>query len=112
MATPSARSVRVAGVVLVVIGAGLTAGVGYLIAVISDAMRPGGAAGGTTFTGTPRDATFIYAILGCVVAFGVTSFVTGVWQIATGRRSLLLSALVLVLAIAAFALGLSFRSHG
>jgi len=87
---------------LIVIGAALSIGMAYLLAVVSEAMRRSGGGGG--FTGTPRDAALILAILRAVLVFGITSMITGVWQAIVGRRSLLLSGIVLLLGLVIVAL--------
>ena len=94
--------VRVVGALLIVIGAALSIGMAYLLAVVSEAMRRSGGGGG--FTGTPRDAALILAILRAVLVFGITSMITGVWQAIVGRRSLLLSGIVLLLGLVIVAL--------
>jgi hypothetical protein len=100
--------VRLLGAALAVIGTGLTLGMAYFISVIAAAMRrPAGGAGGS-FTGTPRDAAFIFAILGFVLAFGVTSVSTGVWQLVFGRPNRVLSGAVLALGVVAVALAIYF----
>ena len=108
----TSTQVRVSGVLLSVIGAALSVAMAYLLVVVAQAMRPSGSAARGAFTGTPRDATLIFAILGGVLALGVTSLVTGVWQVTVGRRSLLLSALVLVLGLVVAALAILFLPQG
>lgn len=44
-------------------------------------------ANGSRFTGTWEQGRMVLALLGLIVVFGLTSFVNGVWQIATGRRN-------------------------
>jgi len=100
----------VVGALLSIIGAGLSLGMAYLLVVVGQAMRP--SAGGGSFTGTPRDATYIYAILGAVLVFGITSMITGLWQVIVGRRSLLLSAVVLLMGLATVVLVVLFQLQG
>jgi hypothetical protein len=111
-AEPAIRRVRIVGAALSVLGAGLSIGMAYLLLVISHAMRPVASGGGGSFTGTPRDATFIYAILGAVLVFGITSTITGVWQIVAGRRSLLLSGAVLLVGLVTVVLVALFQLQG
>ena len=108
----TSQQVRLLGIALVVIGAGLSAGMAYLIWVIAIIMRNkrGGAA--SSFTGTPRDAAFIFAILGLVLALGVTSLSTGLWQVVFGRPNRLLSATVLVLGLVTVVLAILFGLQG
>jgi len=100
----------VVGALLSIIGAGLSLGMAYLLVVVGQAMRP--SAGGGSFTGTPRDTTYFYAILGAVLVFGITSLITGVWQVIVGRRSLLLSAVVLLMGLATVVLVVLFQLQG
>ena len=109
-ASPPSGRVRVVGALLSIIGAGLSLGMAYLLVVVGQAMRP--SAGGGSFTGTPRDATYITAILGAVLVFGITSLITGLWQVIVGRRSLLLSAVVLLVGLATVVLVVLFQLQG
>lgn len=42
---------------------------------------------GARFTGTPEQAQLILALFGMVIAFGLGSIFSGLWQIKTGRRN-------------------------
>lgn len=100
---PSAR-VRRLGWLLLVLGAGLAVGIGYLLARMSPMLGAPGVRqpDGTTFTGTAEQAAFTTNLLLGVIAFGAVAVLNGLWQIATGRRNLMLFALTLLLAAALF----------
>jgi hypothetical protein len=84
----------------------------YLIWVIANIMRHPRGGPASSFNGTPRDAGFIFGILGVVLVFGITSMSTGLWQIAFGRPNRLLSISVLVLGLVAVVLSVLFRLQG
>jgi MFS family permease len=50
-------------------------------------LSPAAPADGSRFTGTPEQALVILGLFGLVIAFGVGSIASGLWQIATGRRN-------------------------
>jgi uncharacterized membrane protein len=102
----------VLGMVLVVIGAGLSAGMAYLIWIIANIMRNRGGGAASSFTGTPRDAAFIFGSLGLVLAIGVTSVSTGLWQVIFGRPNRLLSMTALALGLVTVALAVLFQLKG
>ncbi len=95
----TSQQVRVRGMALVVLGAGLSAGMAYLIWIIANIMRHPRGGPTSSFTGTPRDATLIFGILSVVLVFGATSLITGLWQVIFRRPNRLLSAAVLVLGL-------------
>jgi hypothetical protein len=102
--------IRALGWMLMVIGAGLTAGMAYLLVLIGGIIRHSDDPGATTrFGGTPRDALMIYGILGLVLAFGVVAMAAGAWQARYGTRNPRLVKVVLVFAAAFFAIGALFR---
>lgn len=50
-------------------------------------LQPGQLTGGERFTGTPEQGLLILGLFGLVLTFGLTSLVSGLWQITTGRRN-------------------------
>lgn len=50
-------------------------------------LQPGERAGGSRFTGTADQALVILGLFGLLIAFGLTSIVSGLWQALTGRRN-------------------------
>ena len=100
------------GMALVIIGAGLSAGMAYLILVIANIMRERGRGLTTAFTGTPREAGLIFGILGLVLVIGLTSMSTGLWQVIFGRPNRLLSMAVLVTGLVTVGLTVFFWFQG
>ena len=96
------RTVRRLGWVLLVVGLLLVGMMGTIAWRMYPSMsHPGVAdAGGTTFTGTAAQAHAALQLFGGVVAFGVASILTGIWQIVTGRRNWLLVGIAAVIAAA------------
>ena len=106
------QQVRVTGMALVIIGAGLSAGMAYLILVITNIMRERGRGLTTAFTGTPREAGMIFGILGLVLVIGITSLSAGLWQVIFGRPNRLLSMTVLVTGLVMVGLTVFFWFQG
>ena len=52
---------------------------------------------GARFTGTPEQAQMILGLFGMVIAFGLGSIASGLWQIKTGRRNKWLFIIMVVL---------------
>ena len=81
--------VRRLGVLQLLIGlflVGLMGTITFMLApAILRAGEPVGPDGG--FTGTPQQALLILGLFGLVIAFGLGSMLTGLWQIKTGRRN-------------------------
>ena len=50
-------------------------------------LRAGERAGGARFTGTAAQAQLILGLFWLVIAFGLTSMLSGLWHIKTGRRN-------------------------
>lgn len=61
-------------------------------------MRPGVSVGGNRFDGSPAMAFGVTLILGAVFVFGVTALGYGIWQMATGKRSLKVAKVMLAIA--------------
>ena len=97
----SARTVRILGWLLVVIGTFLVLSMGalgiYLGQLISQSDEPGRT---TRFSGGPEDVAMIIGILGLVICFGLASIAGGIWQIKYGKPNRkLMVAMVLVVGI-------------
>src|SRR2546423_9347967 len=84
----TAREVRVLGWVQLFLGLFLVGMMGtityYVAPLILQAGTPGG---GARFTGTPQQALIILGLFGLLIVFGLTSVISGLWQIKTGRRN-------------------------
>lgn len=68
---------------------GMMGAVTYYVAPMM--LRPGvETAGGSRFTGTAGQALTIFVLFGLVIFFGLTSMVSGLYQVKTGRRNRLI----------------------
>ena len=85
----TAKQVRRLGWLQLAIGVflvGLMGTITYNLAPLM--LQTSGAAGGAArFTGTPEQAQLILGLFGMVIAFGLGSIVSGLYQIKTGRRN-------------------------
>lgn len=80
------------GIILTGLMGAVTYNVGPLM------LRPGQeAAGGERFTGTAGQALLILGIFGLVIMFGLTTIVSGLYQMKTGRRNSRIFVIMLVL---------------
>lgn len=106
------QQVRGRGIALMVIGGLLSGGMIYLLLFVASIMHPEITRATSRFTGTRSDAAFIFGILGTILVFGITGFITGVWQVVTGRvnRVLTITMLAVGLLVAALALIFYFKS--
>ena len=90
------KQVRRLGWVQLVIGlflVGLMGTITYNLAPLM--LQAGEPAGGARFTGTAEQARLILGLFGLIIAFGLASVVSGLWQIKTGRRNKLIFILML-----------------
>lgn len=85
---------RVRGALLVAIGLGLVVFMAYILMWALTAFQ-NSAPGGSRFTGTERDKVMIIVLFVVLIIFGMFSIVTGGWQIVLGRRSKILSRVML-----------------
>lgn len=98
----AARKIRRLGIVLLVAGLFLIG----LMATVTVRMYPSlshpGIAdlSGTTFNGTAAQARDTLRLFALVIAFGIVAAANGLWQIATGRRSLVFAGVSLAVALA------------
>jgi len=83
------KRVRVLGWVQFAMGlflVGLMGAITYNVAPMM--LQPGvETAGGSRFTGTAGQALVILGLFGLVIIFGLTSMVSGLYQVKTGRRN-------------------------
>jgi len=95
----TAKQVRFLGWLQLLIGLFLVGLMGTITYNLAPMMFPvtevrGGSA---QFTGTPEQAQMILGLFGMVIAFGVGSIASGLWQIKTGRRNKWLFIIMVVL---------------
>jgi hypothetical protein len=86
----SPGALRALGVVLVVLGGALMAGMAVLSWVIYGTVTNTDPRASTKFTGDESDIVFMFAIFALVFFIGLTAFVAGLWQVVFGKRNLIL----------------------
>jgi len=92
---PRAQGIRRRGWVLIVLGVLLVAMMGTITFLTAPTMLSGRASSGAGFTGTPEQAFLILGLFGIIMVFGITCIGSGLWQIATGRRSIWIVVIIL-----------------
>jgi len=106
----SPATLRALGVVLVVLGGALMAGMAVLswvmYGVIQSSSDPRAS---TRFTGSESDMMFMFGIFALVFFIGLTSFVAGLWQVIFGKRNLILVWIMLGLGGIFFLIGTAVR---
>lgn len=86
MRTP--KQVRLLGFVQLLLGLFLIGFMGTIAFYLAPRMLdPDAADAGTRFTGTSAQATLILILFALVIAFGAGSTLSGLWQIASGRKN-------------------------
>ncbi len=82
------KQVRSLGWLQLLMGLFLVALMGTITYNLAPLMLQAGAReNGARFTGTPAQAQLILGLFGLVIAFGLTSMLSGLWHIKTGRRN-------------------------
>lgn len=100
----TSKAIRILGGLMLACGLFLIGMMGVIAWNIAPGMlNPGQTIDGTTFTGTAEQGRMALTMFALVMAFGLIATVTGLWQIATGRRSRVVLLVVIVLALALFA---------
>ena len=102
---PRARGIRIRGGILIFLGLILVGMMGTISIVVAPIMFSDGSGGGSKFSGTPGQAFLIMGLFGAVIVFGVSCILSGIWQIITGRRSILMVVLIVGLALVLVILG-------
>lgn len=97
-------TIRILGVVLVVMGTALLAFMSWLslwiYGTISNSSKIG-----SHFNGTPKDLLFILFVFGLVISISLAATAGGIWQIVFGKRNKLIVFIVLVLGFVFVATG-------
>jgi hypothetical protein len=84
----STKQVRRLGWVILALGMFLVGLMGTITFYVTPALLYAGSpTGGMQVTATTEQAALILALFGSVIAAGLISMVTGLWQIKTGRRN-------------------------
>ena len=85
----STKHVRRLGWVQVFLGLFLVGFIAIIIYKIAPGMLEPGVpdASGSRWTGTREQGQMVLALLGLIIVIGLTSFVNGLWQTATGKRN-------------------------
>ena len=85
----SANSVRILGVLQLLLGLFLVVFMGVItLSVLPMMTRPGETTGGgSRFTGTSQQAILILSLFGLIIAFGFGSGLAGLWQVIMARRN-------------------------
>lgn len=105
----SPATLRALGVVLVVLGGALMAGMVVLSWIMYGVINNTDPRASTKFNGSESDMLFMFAIFGLVFFIGLTSFVAGLWQIIFGKRNLVLVWIMLGLGGIFFIVGTAVR---
>jgi hypothetical protein len=72
-------------------------------------LSAGAETGGARFTGTPEQGLMILGLFGFVAVFGVAAILAGVFQVATGRRSIWIIIAIVGLAFILFVVTQAIR---
>lgn len=105
-----ARSIRIRGAIVLVLGVLISGGMTYLIVLIADIMRHSDDPGATTrFTGSETAAVGIFGILGLVLVFGIVGIVVGGWMLRYGWRHPKLMRAVLIVGGILWLIGILFQ---
>jgi phage FluMu protein Com len=97
-------TIRILGVVLVLMGTSLLAIMGWLSLWIYGTMSNAGNVG-SRFNGSPKDVVFIIFVFGLVISISLAATAGGLWQIVFGKRNKLII-------FAVFGLGIIFAITG
>lgn len=97
--TPVAKGNRARGWLLIVLGLLLSIGMAGLSLFLWRTLHFQGQKGGTArWTGSAEMTARTFQLFGTIFAFGLVCLATGVFQIRTGRRNVVLVVLLLLLA--------------
>jgi len=106
-----AQRIRRLGGVLIVLGLILVAMMGTITVMLAPMMLAAGTqTTGARFTGTPQQGMLILGFFGIIIVFGLACIAGGIFQLLTGRRSILVIILVLGLAFLLWVLANAVRT--
>jgi hypothetical protein len=104
--TPEAKSNRTRGWLLVVLGLMLSLGMAGLSLFLWRTIHHPGQSGGTSrWTGGAEMTDRTFQLFGTIFVFGLVCLGTGIFQVRTGRRNMILVVLLLLLVGLMFFLG-------
>ncbi len=95
-----AQRIRRLGIVAVVMGIFLVGMMAVITAVVAPIMLSvGSGTNGAKFEGTPEQGLLIMGLFGVIFVFGLVAIASGIFQIVTGRRSIVIVVIVIALAL-------------
>ena len=104
--TPEAKSNRTRGWLLIVLGVMLSLGMAGLSFYLWRTIHHPGQSGGTSrWTGNAEMTDRTFQLFGTIIVFGLVCLGTGLFQVRTGRRNMILVVLLLLLVGLMFFLG-------
>lgn len=102
----SAGQIRFLGGIQLLLGVFLAGFMGVITYNLAPLLlNPSRPEGGSRFTGTSQQAVLILGLFGLIIIFGLGSSLTGIWQIATGRRNKWIILIVLVFGVGLLLIG-------
>ncbi len=105
-----AQRIKRLGIVLVLIGLFLVAMMSTITIALAPMMLSAATnTGGARFTGTPEQGMMILGLFSIVIVFGLAAIAGGVFQMITGRRSIVIIVVVLGLAALLWVVGSGVR---
>jgi hypothetical protein len=101
---------RIRGWILLLIGAGVSIAMAYLMVLIGGIMAHSNEPGATTrYSGTAWQAFGIFGVLGLVLLFGVCAGIAGAFQILYGERNWIWIRRAVLIAGVLWLIGLAIR---
>src|SRR6266542_743362 len=105
-----AQRIRRLGIVAVVLGVFLVGMMAVITAVVAPIMLSAGSeTNGAKFEGTPEQGLLILGLFGVIFVFGLVAIASGIFQIVTGRRSLVIVVIVIALAAVLYVMATAVR---
>ena len=105
-----AQRIKRLGIVLVLIGLLLVGMMTTITITLAPMMLSAGRdTSGARFTGTPEQGMMILGLFSMVIVFGLASIAGGIFQMVTGRRSLVIIVIVIGLAALLWIVGANLR---